>query len=257
MKKIKIFIVTYNDAEILDMNLASLYASNFDGNTVETYVINNHSNFNMNPVYNDRVTILHNATRPDFSKGHLAKDWNSALINGFKDLNSPDCDIVVCCQDDTLWRLDTIQQLVNLHNQYSFYTCTLGDGFHSYTADAVRKIGLWDERFCGIAFQEADYYLRAAKYNKEASSINDAGHGRILNRTYDIVSRTTTTYREHNGRSYTWGYCVHLFKNKWQGMDPEYWPDVNNLPTSTFPTFILYPYFEKDIDKTDRNYFGH
>ncbi len=256
MKKIKIYIVTYNAQDTINKNLKSLFASDIAKHNVEIYIINNHSNFSIDGEFIDKVKVLHNITRPDFSRGHLSRNWNQALINGFKDLSNPDCNIVACVQDDTLWYQDSIEKLINIHETYSFYTCTPGDGFCSYTPDAVKTIGLWDERFCGITFQEADYFLRAYLYNNAKSSINDSPHGRQLNPMYAIAWRNNT--RDDNDRkllSYIYHYSLELFKLKWPNNKFEYW-DINEPMTaaSAITNFVLYPYFEKNIDINNKNY---
>lgn len=254
--KIKIYIVSYNHRESLDNNLKSLFSSNFKDHIVEVYVINNHSNFSMDESFINKVRILHNSTRPDFSNGHLSRNWNQALMNGFKDLSNPDCDIVVCCQDDTVWFADSIEKLIEIHKTYSFYTCTPGDGFCSYTPESVKAIGMWDERFCAITFQEADYFLRAYLYNKDKSSINDQSvHGRLLNGTFEIVGRKNI--RDQSSNSYVWNYSLNLFKSKWPNYTAEKWNNnMRSLPTvSAITNFVLYPYFEKHINLDGKNYF--
>jgi len=255
--KIKIYIVTYNHKESLHNNLSSLFSADFKDHTVEVYVINNHSNFSMDQSFADKVHILNNSTRPDFSNGHLSRNWNQALMNGFKDLSNPDCDIVVCCQDDTIWFHNSIEKLTEIHKTYSFYTCTAGDGFCSYTPESVKEIGMWDERFCSLTFQEADYFLRAYLYNKDKSSINDQSvHGRSLNGTFEIVDRKNI--RDTSSNNYVWNYSLNLFKSKWPNYSSEKWQDgdMKSLPTmSAITNFVLYPYFEKHINLDGKNYF--
>ena len=182
--KVKIYIVTYNNNKILnDWALTTLFNSDFktSEHTSEVFIINNHSNISINDPYKDKVTILENSLRPDFSTGHLARNWNQALINGFKNLDKPDCDIVVCCQNDTKFKKNWFENLLKLHETYTFITQGQGDAFHSYKPAAVKNIGLWDERFCNICYQEHDYFLRALIYNKEHSSINSKGSRQLLN----------------------------------------------------------------------------
>ena len=66
------------------------------------------------------VGVIHNSVRADFSTGHLARDWNCAIINGFKSLTNPDCDILVTCQNDTLFNPTWIEQLIEYHKKYCF-----------------------------------------------------------------------------------------------------------------------------------------
>ena len=255
MKKIKIYIVTYNDSPILNSNLDSLFASDDMGN-VEVNIINNHTNFSINPKHELNVNVLHNVLRPDFSNGHLTRDYNSALINGFKNLNNPDADIVLPCHDDTLWRSNWKELLIEIHSRYTFYTCGWGCGLCSYTPDAVKQIGLWDERFNGITHHEFDYYLRAYMYNNSLSSINDDGHHQILNPESPISYRSSPP-REHNGRMSVHGYTGRLFHMKWDfPVHGEWSPEImpkEPLPCK-IPNYVLYEYFERDINKEGRNY---
>lgn len=256
MKKIKIFIVTYNDNTALDKNIQSFFDSkNLDSIDFKIFIINNFDCISM-PMsvpekYETNITIMNNVMRPDFSKGHLSRNWNQSIIQGFRDLNNPECDIVITCQDDTLWDNNWIEDLLEIHKNYTFYTCDWGDGLCSYTPDAIKKIGLWDERFCGITYQEADYFLRALVFNKNYSSINDKQHGRINNPEKIIAVRQgDKTLRQHNGRHEYLDYTLKLFKFKWNNLNPENWNviDIESMHHFNHQLFKLYPYFEKDID---------
>ena len=56
-----------------------------------------------------------------------------------------------------------------------------GDALQVMTPESIRTIGLYDERFCNIGYQEGDYFQRARILNNEKSSINDFTHLRLLN----------------------------------------------------------------------------
>jgi hypothetical protein len=56
------------------------------------------------------------------------------------------------------------------------------------TSNAVKQVGLFDERFCNIGLQEADYFLRCLLYNKDRSSLNDIEHDSDI-LTITIASR--------------------------------------------------------------------
>ena len=88
MKKIKIYIVTYKNDKCLNTNLRSLFCSDLMNYDYEINVINNHSQINIDPKFK-KVKLLNNNLRVDFSTGHLSRNWNQALINGFQDLNNP------------------------------------------------------------------------------------------------------------------------------------------------------------------------
>ena len=59
---------------------------------VKLTIINNYGTLSSES--ND-FEIINNALRPDFSTGHLSRNWNQALINGFKNLAEPEVDYVV------------------------------------------------------------------------------------------------------------------------------------------------------------------
>ncbi|WP_139158941.1 glycosyltransferase family 2 protein [Vibrio sonorensis] len=241
---------------------------------MEINIINNHSDFHLDSNYIDIVNVLHNDLRPDFSTGHLARNWNQAILHGFRDLSNPRSDIVVTVQDDVLFKPDWLDKLKELHKKYSFITMGAGDTFCSYLPEAVRKIGMWDERFCNIGFQEADYFLRALIYNREKSSINDIAHGRELNvvgsnEVYDYNSRRfesdeeidrvdselitipfTNLDRRNAALDSMKFHCIssYLFEDKW-GIIAAPWNDEHHIlqgPISS--NYVTYPYFEKNVE---------
>ena len=56
-----------------------------------------------------------------------------------------------------------------------------GDELMVYTPDAVKTIGLWDERYTGIVIQEGDYFTRARLCLPARACIHDEIHHRFLN----------------------------------------------------------------------------
>lgn len=250
--KLKLFIVTYQNSPDLIANLNSLFNSNWQGHHLEINIINNHSNFYLPSNLLNRVKVWHNILRPDFSTGHLSRNWNQAIINGFKSLKNPDCDIVCTCQDDTIFEPDWAFKLIEYHNQFSFIQMGVGDNFCSYLPSAVENIGLWDERFCGIGYQEADYFLRAWLYNRDKSSINDEFHKRILNPLpYKFANKTQQNYMsEHHKKSLNYHpISCKMFIKKW-GVNPEEWDSdlfKSSIKHSRIDNYITYPYFELDV----------
>jgi hypothetical protein len=256
--KLKIYIVTYRDPVALDANLASLFASDLHGQSPQVSIINNHSKFRMLNHY--PVEVLHNTLRPDRSTGNLVENWNQALTLGFGDLEDPDADLVICCQDDTIWEQDWLPRLVSIHQTYGLYTCGLGDSFVSYTPHAVRYIGLWDPRFCIIAYHEADYFLRAAKHYQPLSSINDQGHARVLNPTEHVIQRPEVTELRTAVVGERLGYLEQarrIWEHKWGMIDPENWtPELlASIPDPLVPTYQIHPWFERGVlDLAGRGY---
>lgn len=268
--RIKQFIVTYNNETEINNCLSSIFESldDVEVSILDIFIINNHTNIKIDNPYSDKVTILNNTLRPDFSTGHLSRSWNQALINGFQNLNNPDCDIVIMNQDDTKFKKNYINELLKLHKNFDFIQLGSGDQFMSYTPNAVKKIGIWDERFCNIGYQEADYFIRASLYLKEKSTINDYHHLRLLNQLNeenDIIEKyyhgiDTPIHTYHLDSMAYHQHSLNIFRTKWNNIDPECIPfhiiDQNNF-YPMIPSFILYPYFEKDIETLDVQKFIH
>ena len=260
--KIKLYIVTYKNDKALEECLFSLSKTIVPSNVnLEKYVINNNTNFYINPDYED-VTVIHNNARPDFSTGHLARNWNQAIINGFVDLKNPDADIVVMCQVDTVFNPNWMDFLIRKHLQYNLIIAGRGDGLVSYTVEGVKAIGLWDERFCSIQYQEADYFLRALIHNKEKSSINDFHHSRILNtilpneEDQSFIYRDNTNFVEQKLAMQYGDYTLNLLKKKYNHESPYAWnADIQRSPPRIVTKqYILYPYFEMDIPDLESKY---
>lgn len=280
MKNIKIYIVTYKRSNILNKTLDTLFnKTDFSliKNT-EVNIINNHSEFFLEESFANRVNVIHNNARPDWDIGNLARNWNQALIHGFKDLNSPDCKIVATMQNDIVLASNWATNLLKLHKNYTLVTGQLGDNIVSYRPEAIKKIGLWDERFTTPANKEADYYIRALILNKEKSLINDKAHKRMLN-AGDALELDTEIYqggesgwrreKSNNDSKEGWYHGSQIFYWKWRDTwksQPSYdgwlinWTDdfVRNPPSlPKAPSFIQYYYFEKNVQTLQQqNYVG-
>ena len=253
--KIKQYIVTYNNSKAINECIESIFNSlnEYELSVLELYVINNHTNFELNKKFINRVKILNNETRPDFSTGHLSRSWNQSIINGFKDLNNPDCDILITNQDDTIFTKNYIEKLIRLHCNYDLLQFGCGDNFISYTPKSIKRIGLWDERFCNIGYQEADYFNRAFLYLKDTSSINDDRNNRILNEisTNDypikIIQSGFDRKEDYHIKSMEYHKISELiYNNKWNTAANAGFIN-SELNPPKINSYILYPYFEKDI----------
>ena len=288
MKKMKIYIVTYKRSDILNDTLEKLFASDFSSipNT-EVNIINNHSEFYLKPEYENKVNVLHNVLRPDWSNGNLAENWNQALINGFKSLNKPDCEYVVTLQNDTSVHPNWYSNLMKMHEKFNFVVGFCGDNLVSYTPEAVKNIGIWDENFFGVQYKEADYWIRALIFNKEKSCINDYAHGLVLNNEHALTLDTAVDRNiifleeqksghkvvkrkaddsEHQQiwstrggfyKEYAWKYFYEKWCGTWK-LPPQkngwikYWTEdfkqsPPNIKRSHMKSVMKYPYFEKDI----------
>lgn len=261
--KIKQYIVTYNNSLQINNCLDSIFSklSKEELSVLEIYIINNHSNLEINKEYLNNITILNNDLRPDFSTGHLSRNWNQAIINGFKNLKNPDCDIVITNQDDTIFKENYINQIIELHNSFDLIQFGWGDNFISYTPNAIKRIGLWDERFCNIGYQEADYLLRAALYLKDKACINDFSHNRLFNDIEEskwviniIPSGNARNESYHHSSSLFHSHSKYMFDFKWEVNPDRGFENIVNL-TPKINSFILYPYFEKDIETLKEQFF--
>jgi hypothetical protein len=259
MKKVNIYIITYNNPERLNQNIERLVQSTLDVDSNEyqlgVVIINNHPNFSLDEKYKGVIRVWHNVTRPEFSCGHLSRDYNAAYMHGFRDLKNPAVDYVVCIHDDTMLKDGWFQKLMQIHETYNFYAGDYGCSMTSVNAEAVRTIGIWDERFCNIGYHEADMFLRALIYNKDKSSINDHLAGRVHNPTEVLFDHPPENHNKVQHINHTLNYHTvsrKVFAEKW-GVHPEFWE--NRLPV--IPTepkidqYMYYPYFELDIYDLD------
>lgn len=262
--KIKVFIVTYN-CDLIYNNIESLLNSDLVDYDYSINVVNNYCQ-NKNLIEfceNKKINLFENKLRPSFSTGHLSRSWNQCIINGFKDLNNPDCDILVLCQDDNLFLSDWCYELIEFHKKYEFISMGGGDQFHSYKPEHIKKVGLWDERFCNIGYQEYDYFIRSYIYNKERSSINDRKHRRIYNSIGDcfidhsdyLIGGMRSDQRHLDSVSYH-NISQNILLQKW-GTESMNWnvEYLNGISKSNIQNYIYYPYFEKDVyDLKEKNY---
>lgn len=244
--RIKLYIVTYKAADLLERCLESIGADS----KVFVTVTNNHGKLDCTLA----DEVLNNVCRPDWSTGHLARSWNQALMLGFKDLGNPDADIVCCCQDDTVFQAGWVDALVEHHKELDFVQFGHGDNFMSWTVDGVKKIGMWDERFCGLNYHEADYFLRARLCSE--CTINDhiEGHKRVYNEMpNDIIENIMPGCRSgHKDKKKikkqshsTNKLNKRFFVEKWG--DVKYarnWDQVDSFPPPAFGNRPTYPYFE-------------
>jgi hypothetical protein len=279
--RIKVYIVTYKNPAHLEENLRTLTNQDFDIPglaSFEVFIINNHTEFRMAPIYEERVNVLHNKTRPDFSVGHLSRDWNAALVHGFVNLVDPQADLVILSQDDTVWKPNALKTIVEHSNQYSAIFLGNGDCVVAFRPIAIRRIGLWDERFSCNGFHEMDMFLRAAIYNGEETSINDVWHqllpqvrdqyplypylwNRLPMSPLDLIYRPDSNPdRREDKNKYSVYHHIprELFKHKW-GEYPELVPLAEQVERHKSgpitPQYIMYPYFEKDVfDLKEKNY---
>ena len=280
MKKIKVYIATYKRNDILAETLDWLFESDF--NEVcngEVFILSNHTSTEIQERHRDKVKVIRNEGRPDWSNGNLSESWNQAIVHGFKDLSNPDCDYVVTLQNDALVDKNWCSNLIKFHERFDFIKGKFGDNVMSFTPQHIKKVGLWDERFCSIQFKEADYDIRSIQRNGERVYLDDVMHRIEYNNNpsfdfdvkghrninEDIKRRADDS--EHQDiwnvsrggiyRAYSWRWFTH----KWSGTyktSPNIhgwcigWDDdfKQNPPQGQIKEVVRYPYFEKDIDKS-------
>lgn len=252
---VKIYMVTYRNSECVKNNLESLFDTlavnqNVPENTqINVTIINNHSSFSMPEKFKNHVWVKDNL-RVDESCGHLSRDWNYALIDGFRSLRNPQADQVICVHDDVIWLDKWFEKLYTIHQTYNHYMGDFGCTMSSYLPSAVQRIGLWDERFCNIAYHEADYQLRARIYNGDRSTINDHEQGRVWNPTEVLVKHPPHNADKTSAANESLNYhpvSRKVFEKKWRRY-PERWAEQPEPPTQPYiDSYMNYPYFERDV----------
>lgn len=268
--KIKFYIITYNRKNELDKTLKSLFDTDINNYNVQINIVNNYSKIEIDEKWKDKICILNNTFRPDFSTGHLSRNYNEIFLHGFKNLKNPDCDILIHSHDDNFFQKNLFEKLIEYHKNYTFITFSWGCGFCSYLPEAIKKIGIWDERFCTIGYHEGDYFLRALKYNNKFSSIND---WEAAKRIHNPIKENPLAYKQPETKNHneahknSWNYysiCRRLWEKKWPNWKnadnricDTYWQNVSekNIPLPSIETYMLYPYFEKDIENIEEKYY--
>jgi hypothetical protein len=214
---IKLFIVTWQNEKALNDGLDSLFTNN--NIDLEVNVIANHSAVKVHDEFQDKVNIIYNNLRLDESTGYLSRNWNQAILLGFKSLRNPG------------W----------------------GDNFCSYLPEAVKKVGLWDERFI-TTHHAAEYFYRMLIFNRKNSSINDHHHQRVLNpENIEIAGRLS------NEKNWYLNDLINTLKASEKLLYKKFPSLKNTKGTWTtkqvfqntnigLESYMLYPYFEKDVE---------
>jgi hypothetical protein len=78
----------------------------------------------------------------------------------------------VLAQNDVVWNPGW-DRILREEKRYDLITQPRGDQMMAFRIEAVRKIGLFDERFYTLHFQETDYFYRAILLHPKGVSIND------------------------------------------------------------------------------------
>lgn len=159
-----IYIVTYNRQKALNKSIR-LYLESLPFVPPIT-VISNHSKCLIDDDLKQYVKVIDNVLRPDESWGYLARNWNQCFQLGLVDH-----EWLLCSQDDVIINPGWLE-LVDSTN-FDFYSAPLGDTRFLLNRSAFRRVGWFDERFCGLGFQEHDYLMRVLNLIPESASIVD------------------------------------------------------------------------------------
>lgn len=281
MTKIKVYAVRYK--EDVDIFLNKFYSdstveSDINDSSLQLFIINNYGKLDEKNNNKDKVTyIFNNEIRPNFSTGHLSRNWNQAIINGFVDLDNPDCDAVVCMQIDAYldkeW-YQKVKKIVTENDDIHYFCCGNGDECQVFKPAIIKKVGLFDERFCSIFYQEADYFLRAMLNAPQNTVFLDFKHLRVFNEIIPVVKLKEYIFVENNTEnerqpesiaafndSLRTGSSTHkYFQHKWPCIPCAiHWNTENILKTIAdkpeyykHKEYMLYPYFE-DYGKIDKS----
>lgn len=266
--RVKIFIVTYDNNPKLNECLRSIQRSgalepNHRYNVIDVTVVDNHSNVTVDGDVSSVVTnIIHNQARPDFSTGHLARSWNTGILHGFRSVTCPDTDVLILAQNDTVFAQGFLDYILDHLPAFDYITAGVGDEVQIMTVEAVKNIGMYDERFCNIGHHEADYFTRA-KFHRSChrSSINDYSHGRVWNPIHDpsrIVANDGHQPGSDRGDVHHMASLPHhhisfgVHQKKW-GHFSFHTPE-HPLPVPLPKMFMFYPYFERQLYDVEEKY---
>jgi hypothetical protein len=297
INNVAIFIVTYKTEDFLKENIKSILDSDikkFVNNFTITVINNYHKKFDIEKeIKSYGVRVIHNYLRSCDMKGHLARNWNESIIMGFESVNNPKNDIVILCQDDTKFKQNWFENLLKHHidHGYEWVMNGCGDQFQSFLGTShIKKVGLYDERFNSIQWQEIDYQIRSIIYNEYKVSISDWCHNCFYNalgtekdRVWLVeIGEKYCGYRRRTndqGKS-DWRYAeanMDFWIQKWglnkpHGVDCDsvvirngclhdpslslYRKIKSNGNKTVIKNTMLYPFFERECDLGDKNYIG-
>lgn len=108
---------------------------------------------------------------------------------------------------DCLLRPSFFVRALEQHGTRDFVTYGRGDELHSYSPAALKRVGLWDERYVGTGWSDGDYFMRSVVHLGTRASISDYMHRRLyqplseaaLNADYLDLGATIGSMRQHRG----------------------------------------------------------
>lgn len=236
MNGIRHFVVTYRGGDLLRASLASLGSKAEDVTVIDNGL---EDGWAAQP-----AKYWPNLLRHPLSTGHLARSWNQAIMFGFGSLTEPAAEAVVLAQHDILYLPDFYEHVEQaLKEGLDFVSWGPGDACMLITPRCVREVGLFDERFCVLCYQEADYFVRARWALGARASINDAHHARVFNPRPTALIETPPGHPVRGQFPDHLYYLQDLFCRKW-GCDAKA-AFASEVPLAcALPQPILYPWFE-------------
>jgi hypothetical protein len=263
---IRVYIVTYRKDEALNACLSSLWASAKQPEDIAVTVISNWPEVEIAPE-NQRsaLRVLVNQTRHRNSWGFLARDWNFALVDAFQTWrNEPGTQWCVLAQNDIETWVDGWDEYLRNCTQYDLISQPKGDQVVALNIEAVRTVGLFDERFSTLHFHEFDYFYRAILALGSRASINDT-HGDPKAASWNPVGNVLTLTASsgtdededslfHSPKSHR--EMLNLLRHKWRLSPSENVEDrqrfVRLRRGSRPPREInFYPFFWDGFDRSD------
>jgi hypothetical protein len=253
--KIKLYIVTYRRDDVLNQNLRTLWAGTRHPEWLEVTVISNHPEVQVEPGnLRPNLRVLINHTRHANSWGYLGRDWNFGIIDAFNTWKNPESvDWCVLAQNDVEWLPGWDTWLAGCKD-LDLISQPVGDAVVALNIEAVRRVGLFDERFCTLHFHDIDYLNRAAVALKARASVNDCHFGEIAawNPVGNVLIKTSATgFVDHDPTLHTrksWLEMRNLLFHKWGFAEVEQAVNrgalVRHLRPQDLPRECLfYPFF--------------
>lgn len=263
--RVTIYVITYRNDRILnEWFLASLAKSSYPREKVCLQIQNNFSDkVSIDDAHRTLINYIHhNTMRLDRSTGHLARDWNHGIMNGMVDLDRPNSDVVMLLQNDNRLEPDWYERVCKAMSENTFASYGAGDQCMLVRPACVKRVGMFDERLCNITHQDGDYFLRCIWRMPMRISINDDYHGRVHRPSPDFcpVVRTLTGSQRREGYHMAsvgnHQVSVGFWRKKWPFHDRG-WRSTWSLAKSVahsgapfVPMYMMYPYFERAIDRS-------
>lgn len=186
VKRAAVFVARFRETARLHTLLTTIVQTLSGSCTnASIHVINNNPAdllVNRRDLVPDGVSVHDNSLRLTRSHGQLARTWNEAIINAFGNLAAPNVDVLVTMQADAVLKATWWTVVHSALKSCALLSFGRGDEMVVYTPEAVRRVGLWDERFTSLTHQEYDYFFRAALALSPRACMTDHLHSRLLHR---------------------------------------------------------------------------